>query len=377
MSENSSPRREEEEERSRRSKKEKKEKKAKKEKKSGSVLGKSSKKTSNAPTESGASPVGSESGDSEGRSPKRLSDSFKRVLSGGSHVKRQSSGSKVQAKAEAPMECSPPVLRVTDYTAKLCLLGDSGVGKTQLLARFAQKKFSEDSKTTVGVEFSDVQESYEGKSTSFRIWDTAGQERFRSIIATYYRSSNGLVVVYDVTKGESFAHVAGWISEAQEKCGSADPLQQPLVMVVGNKSDLPALVDEQAVSEWCRERNYHFFVVSAKTGTGVDRAFKEFLQHVYEQRIRPPAPPVPSLSLSSRGKDRKADAPSSEGAREIQPAPSPLSDSRRSARRTSTREREVTNAAVAPPESKVLKLTAEGAGEGVKSEPAKGSSCGC
>merc|ERR1712164_51540 len=117
-----------------------------------------------------------------------------------------------------------------DYLFKLLLIGDSGVGKSCLLLRFADDTYSESYISTIGVDFKIRTIEHDGKTIKLQIWDTAGQERFRTITSSYYRGAHGIIVVYDVTDQDSFDNVARWITEIERFAG-----QDVNKMMVGNK----------------------------------------------------------------------------------------------------------------------------------------------
>merc|ERR1712194_798946 len=121
-----------------------------------------------------------------------------------------------------------------DYLFKVVLIGDSEVGKSNLLLRFTRDEFNLESRSTIGVEFaSKAVQLCDGKSAKAQIWDTAGQERYRAITSAYYRGALGALIVYDITKRSSFESVERWLYELREH---ADSTIQALL--VGNKSDL-------------------------------------------------------------------------------------------------------------------------------------------
>ena len=115
----------------------------------------------------------------------------------------------------------------------MVLIGDSGVGKSNLLMRFTRNEFNMESKSTIGVEFANRTLQIEGKTVKAQIWDTAGQERYRAITSAYYRGAYGAFIVYDIAKASSFENVDNWLKELREH---ASP--DIVIMLVGNKSDL-------------------------------------------------------------------------------------------------------------------------------------------
>lgn len=104
-----------------------------------------------------------------------------------------------------------------DYLFKIVLIGDSAVGKSNLLARFARDEFYPNSKSTIGVEFQTQKMNISGKEVKAQIWDTAGQERFRAVTSAYYRGAVGALVVYDISRRQTFESVSRWLNELQSK----------------------------------------------------------------------------------------------------------------------------------------------------------------
>lgn len=157
-----------------------------------------------------------------------------------------------------------------DYLFKVLIIGNSGVGKSCLLLRFAEDMFSDNYISTIGVDFKIRKIELDGKSIKLQIWDTAGQERFRTITKSYYRGSNGIVVVYDITDRESFEQVQHWMNEIDSHA-SADVCR----LLVGNKADLN---DKRAVKTeegeaLARQFGIPFLETSAKESLNVENMF--------------------------------------------------------------------------------------------------------
>lgn len=165
-----------------------------------------------------------------------------------------------------------------DYVFKVVLIGDSAVGKSQLLARFARNEFSLDSKATIGVEFQTRTLLIQQKTIKAQIWDTAGQERYRAVTSAYYRGAVGAMLVYDMTKHQTFHHVERWLEELR---GHAD--KNIVVMLIGNKSDLSTLraVPTEDAKEFAERENLFFMETSALEDTNVETAFLTVLTEIY------------------------------------------------------------------------------------------------
>ena len=164
-----------------------------------------------------------------------------------------------------------------DCLFKIVLIGDSGVGKSNILSRFTRNEFSIDTKSTIGVEFATRTISLEGKNIKAQIWDTAGQERYRAITSAYYRGALGALIVYDMTKIQTFESAKRWLKELRDH-GEDDIV----VMLVGNKSDLLHLkaVPVETAKQFARENNLCFIETSALDSTNVDPAFQQVLETI-------------------------------------------------------------------------------------------------
>eukprot|EP01119_Soliformovum_irregulare_P014288 TRINITY_DN3908_c0_g1_i1.p1 TRINITY_DN3908_c0_g1~~TRINITY_DN3908_c0_g1_i1.p1 ORF type:complete len:203 (-),score=28.35 TRINITY_DN3908_c0_g1_i1:240-848(-) len=157
-----------------------------------------------------------------------------------------------------------------DYFFKILLIGDSGVGKSCLLLRFADDSWTETHISTIGVDFKIKTLNIDGKTVKLQIWDTAGQERFRTITSSYYRGAQGIILVYDCTDRESFTNVKQWMGEIDRyACENVNKL------LVGNKCDLNAerTVDVNAAKEFAEDFKIPFIETSAKTGFNVEKCF--------------------------------------------------------------------------------------------------------
>merc|ERR1711966_132104 len=166
-----------------------------------------------------------------------------------------------------------------DYLFKVVLIGDSGVGKSNLLTRFTRQEFNRESKSTIGVEFATQTIQVEKKMIKAQIWDTAGQERYRAITSAYYRGAVGALLVYDITKHLTFDDVRTiWLAELQN---NADP--NIVVMLVGNKSDLRHVRDvtTEEAREFAEKHNLSFIETSALGGENVDKAFQNILTEIF------------------------------------------------------------------------------------------------
>ncbi|XP_021349357.1 GTP-binding protein YPTC1-like [Mizuhopecten yessoensis] len=157
-----------------------------------------------------------------------------------------------------------------DFLFKYLLIGDSGVGKSSLLLRFADDVFSDTYISTIGVDFKIRTVDVDNKVVRLQVWDTAGQDRFKSITASFYRGAHGIMLVYDVTDMESFQHVETWIKEV-DRYGSCDHN----MILVGNKSDLSGkrVVTYEKGKEFAEKLGISFMETSAKSSTNVETLF--------------------------------------------------------------------------------------------------------
>jgi len=167
-----------------------------------------------------------------------------------------------------------------DFLFKLLLIGDSGVGNSCLLLRFVADTYTASSLSPIGVEFKIRTIELEGKTVKLQIWDTAGQERFRTITSSYYRGAHGIIVVYDVTDGDTFSNVKQWLQEIDRyACEGVNKL------LVGNKSDLTSkkVVEYGVAKEYADSLQIPFLETSAKNATNVEQAFLTMARQIKDR----------------------------------------------------------------------------------------------
>jgi len=166
-----------------------------------------------------------------------------------------------------------------DYLFKVVLIGDSGVGKSNLLSRFTRNEFNLESKSTIGVEFATRSiQTEDNKTIKSQIWDTAGQERYRAITSAYYRGAVGALLVYDIAKHVTYENVERWLKELRDHADS-----NIVIMLVGNKSDLRHLraVPTEEAKAFAEKNNLSFIETSALDSTNVEAAFQNILTEIY------------------------------------------------------------------------------------------------
>ena len=158
------------------------------------------------------------------------------------------------------------------YLFKYIIIGDSSVGKSNLLLRYVHNRFNGDYQATIGVEFGAKNLEIEDEVYRIQIWDTAGQENFRSITRAYYKNSVCALVVYDITNADSFQNVQSWI----EDCKNQSP-KTIFMVLVGNKSDLEnqRKISTKEGKELADRNNMLFFETSALNGNNVDKIFQD------------------------------------------------------------------------------------------------------
>jgi len=158
-----------------------------------------------------------------------------------------------------------------DYLFKILIVGETGVGKSCLLLRYADNFFSQSYISTIGVDFKIKKLQLNDKMLKLQIWDTAGQERYRTIVASFYRGANGILLVFDVTDPNTFLNCKHWLSEIKKNTSEGTA-----IVLIGNKCDQEnkRMVDSNEASSFATQNGLKYIETSAKEGTRVDDAFK-------------------------------------------------------------------------------------------------------
>ena len=164
-----------------------------------------------------------------------------------------------------------------DYLLKFIVIGDSSVGKSNIISKYKEDKFDQKGQPSIGVQF--IAKNVVIENTTFRlqVWDTAGQETFRSMTRIYYKNSSCAFIVYDITEKESFNHVESWISE----CKKIAP-ETVLLVLIGNKSDLNESreVSYEEGLKFAEKNKMLFFETSAKNGVNIENIFKKSVENI-------------------------------------------------------------------------------------------------
>jgi len=164
-----------------------------------------------------------------------------------------------------------------NYLLKYIIIGDSAVGKSNILTQYVYEKFSEEFQSTLGVEFASKNVIIDNIIYRIQIWDTAGAENFRSITRAYYKNSVCAFIVYDITKRETFENVKIWLDDIHNQCP-----QNILLVLVGNKIDLESerQISYEEGDDFAQKNNMYFFETSAKTGKNIENLFRKSVETI-------------------------------------------------------------------------------------------------
>ena len=169
-----------------------------------------------------------------------------------------------------------------DFLLKIVIIGDSGVGKTNLLSRFTRNVFDDDTRNTIGVDFSATELKLRNQNIKTQFWDTAGQEKYRAIASAYYKNAHGAIVVYDITRRDSFENVNVWLDELKEHGDTGIN-----IIILGNKIDLVTQreVTVEEGQKLAESKRAFFMEVSGKTNAQdcVNTAFLTIIDNIVKQ----------------------------------------------------------------------------------------------
>ena len=167
-----------------------------------------------------------------------------------------------------------------EMMVKIILIGDSAVGKTNIMSKYLKGEFQENTKATVGVEFGSKLFKIDNHTIKAQIWDTAGQEKYKAITGAYYKGSKGAFVVYDITRRDTFESADRWINDLKV---TADPKIN--IILIGNKCDLEdkrEVLKEQG-EEKAKSFDCAFFETSALKGDNIDKGFEMMVNEIFKK----------------------------------------------------------------------------------------------
>jgi small GTP-binding protein len=169
------------------------------------------------------------------------------------------------------------------HTFKFIVIGATGVGKSALVRRMIEDKFSLEQNATIGVEFESTRVEIEGRGIQLQLWDTAGQERYYSIVKAYFRNAVGVLLVFDLLDRGSFEAVTMWLNDARSLC---DP--SAVILLIGNKSDKPEAraVTMAEVEDYIKHKRLSYLETSALNGSNVREAFLSLAKEAYRKNAR-------------------------------------------------------------------------------------------
>lgn len=168
-----------------------------------------------------------------------------------------------------------------DYTFKILCLGETGVGKTCVILRYTDNKFTRNQMSTVGIDFKIKILEYNSKNIKLLIWDTAGQERFRNITNQYYNGADGIVLIYDVTNRKSFDNVTYWMNQI----GTKSDRDKIGLILVGNKTDEEKReVSKKEGELFAKNNEIEYIETSALSNHNINECFNDLLKQILQRK---------------------------------------------------------------------------------------------
>lgn len=171
-----------------------------------------------------------------------------------------------------------------DEKCQLLIIGDSTVGKTSLLYRYTEDKFSTQHLATVGIDFFTKDETIQGKVVRIKVWDTAGQERYKSLTGAFFKNAQGVILVYDVSNLETFENLKYWLQSINLNLGEKNDVKK---IIVGNKVDLPREVSKEDAQIFAEQNSVPYFETSAKENAGITDSVRYLVNVVLKDKLAP------------------------------------------------------------------------------------------
>ena len=164
-----------------------------------------------------------------------------------------------------------------DEKCQLLIIGDSTVGKTSMLYRYTEDKFSTQHLATVGIDFFTKDETLLGKNVRIKIWDTAGQERYKSLTAAFFRNAQGVILVYDVSNLETYENLKYWLQSINLNLGEKSDIKK---IIIGNKIDLTREVNKEEALNFAKENNVPYYETSAKENILISESIRDLVKDI-------------------------------------------------------------------------------------------------
>ena len=172
-----------------------------------------------------------------------------------------------------------------DEKCQLLIIGDSTVGKTSMLFRYTEDKFSAQHLATVGIDFFTKDEIFNNKVVRIKVWDTAGQERYKSLTNAFFKNAQGIILVYDVNNLETFENLKYWLQSINLNLGENTDIKK---IIIGNKIDLNREVSREEAEKFAQQNGVAYFETSAKENKGIPESIRYLVGEVLKDKINPP-----------------------------------------------------------------------------------------